>query len=128
MPQERLRKQRELIETEKKRLANEQEELKRMKRKEIIETSVEKKELKTPSRTRELIKEYDLIDDDLREAKMLYLERKSKETTDLIELIPKEIFQSTERIVQLIDQILKWFLSNSTVDKDQLKQVIQNFV
>ncbi len=126
--EERLRKQRELLETEKKRLAKQQEELKKMKTKKIIETVSEKKELKTPSVNRELIKQYEVIDDDLKEAKKLYLDKKSKETSDLIDMIPKDIFQSKDRIIKLIDQIFKWFLSNSTVDKEQLKQVIQNFV
>jgi len=126
--EERLKKQRELLETEKKRLAKQQEELKKMKIKEMIETAVDKRELKTPSRNIELIKQYEVIDNDLKEAKKLYMDKKSKETSDLIDLIPKDFFQSIDRIVKLIDQIFKWILSNSTVNKEQLKQVIQNFV
>ena len=126
--EERLRKQRELIEAEKKRLAEQQEELEKIKTKEIIENVTQKRELTTPSRNIELIKQYEVIDDDLKEAKKSYMNMKSKETSDLIDLIPKEIFQSLDRIAQLIDQIFKWILSNSTVDKEQLKQVIQNFV
>ena len=126
--EERLSKQRELLETEKRRLAKQQEELKKMKTKEIIEIVVENKELKTPSRNIELINQYEVIDDDLKEARKLYMDKKSKETSDLIDLIPKDIFQSIDRIVKLIDQIFEWILSNSTVDKEQLMQVIQNFV
>lgn len=122
--EERLRKQRELIETEKKRLTEQQEKLEKIKKEEIVE----KKELKTPSRNIELIKQYEVIDDDLKEAKKLYMDEKSKETSDLIDLIPRDIFQSIDRIVKLIDQIFKWILSNSTVNKEQLKQVIQNLV
>ncbi len=126
--EDRLRKQRALIEAEKMRLAKQQEELKKMKKKEIFKPQVEKKELKTPNRNIELINQYEVIDDDLKEAKKLYMDKKSKEPSDLIELIPKEIFQSKDRILKLIDKIIKWVLSNSTVDKEQLKQVIQNFV
>lgn len=126
--EERLRKQRELIETEKKRLAEQQEELEKIKKKESIETMIKKKEIKTPSSNLELIKQYKDIDDDLKEAKKLYMDKKSKETSDLIDLIPKDIFQSIEKITLLVDQIFKWILSNSAVDKEQLKQVIQNFV
>ncbi len=126
--EERLRKQRELIEAERKRLTEQQEKLKKIKKEGIVEPIVEENEIKTPRRNIELIKQYEVIDDDLKEAKKLYMNKKSIETSDLIDLIPKDIFQSIDRIVKLIDQIFRWILSNSTVNREQLKQVIQNFM
>ncbi len=122
--EERLRKQRDLIEAEKKRLAEQQEELEKIKSKEIVE----KKGFKTPSKNIELINEYEVIDGDLKDAKKLYMNNKSQNISDLVNLIPNDIFHSVDRMVILMEKIFSWILSNSTIDKEQLKQVIQNFV